>query len=120
MQGPPTQQPDDNDDFDPALIAALPEHDPAEYLDTDEAIVVFLNEFLYERDPATLVHGLNIAARARGITQLARDTGISRQALCEVLSPGSSRTLQRDTVAAMIKDICNRLQAGPGGEASDV
>lgn len=45
-----------------------------EYLKTDEDIALYLEACLEEDDPALIVHALGVIARARGMTQIARET----------------------------------------------
>ena len=61
-------------------IADLPSFDMAEELRTEEDMTVYLNLVLEEDDPAELAHALGVIARARGMTQIAKDAGISREA----------------------------------------
>ena len=49
-------------------------YDAAEFLETDEEIVAYLNAALEDGDPALVSAALGDIARARGMTQLARDT----------------------------------------------
>lgn len=62
--------------------------DSAEHLKTDEDIAAYLNAALEEGgdDPAFLAHALGIVARARNISQLARQTGMTREGLYRALS----------------------------------
>ena len=78
------------DDFDMDAINAMPEFDAAEELKDDEDIALFLNQFLDETDAGMIAHALGIAARARGMTQMAKDTGISREALYKALRADSA------------------------------
>ncbi len=55
--------------------------DMANYLGTEEEIVEYLRQALEGNDPAELAAALGDIARARGMTQLARDTGLSRESL---------------------------------------
>ena len=70
-------------------IAELPEFDAAEYLTTDEEIAAYLTTVLEENDPSLLAAALGDIAKARGMTQVARDSGITREALYKALRPGS-------------------------------
>ncbi|MCL2523824.1 MAG: putative addiction module antidote protein [Betaproteobacteria bacterium] len=67
-------------------ISDLPLFDVAEYLDSDEMIAAYLTVSLEDDDPAELARALGTVARARGMTQLARDTGLAREALYRSLS----------------------------------
>jgi probable addiction module antidote protein len=60
--------------------------DAAEVLDTPEAIEAFLEDAFESDDPAFITHALGIVARAKGMSQLAAETGLSRQALYKALS----------------------------------
>lgn len=62
-------------------------YDAAEFLETDEEIVAYLNAALEDGDPALLCAALGDIARARGMSQLAKDTGITRDGLYKALSP---------------------------------
>lgn len=59
----------------------LTKFDAAEYLDSPEAIEEFLNGAFEEGDPALIAQFLCVVARAYGITDLAKKTGLTRQAL---------------------------------------
>ena len=63
--------------------------DVAEHLRDEEDIQLYLAEALTEGDHDAFISALRTAAKARGITQLARDAGLSRESLYKVLSPES-------------------------------
>ena len=65
-------------------------YDAAEFLDTDEDIVAYLNAALEDSDPSLVSAALGDVARARGMTQLARETGITRDGLYKALSPSGN------------------------------
>jgi probable addiction module antidote protein len=62
--------------------------DSAEYLKTEEDIALYFEACLEEAgdDPAFIAKALGNIARARGMTQLARDTGLAREGLYRALS----------------------------------
>jgi probable addiction module antidote protein len=60
--------------------------DSAEYLDSDEAITAYLDEALETDDPAFIAQALGTVARARGMSQIAKQTGLSRESLYKALS----------------------------------
>ena len=60
--------------------------DSAEHLKTEEEMVLYLEACLEEGDAALISHALGTIAKARGMTQLARDTGLSRESLYKALS----------------------------------
>ena len=61
--------------------------DAAEHLDTDEDMAAYLEAALEEGDPALIGAALGDIARAKGMTQIARDTGLGRESLYKALSP---------------------------------
>ena len=52
--------------------------DASRYLETPEAQVVFLRDALETGDPGYISHALGVIARARGMSYVARDVGLSR------------------------------------------
>ena len=70
-------------------IADLPTFDMAEQLPDAEDIAAYLQLALDDEDPAELAHALGIIARARGMTEIAQKSGMSREAL----APGQRPTL---------------------------
>lgn len=89
----------------------LPEFDPAEYLDSDEAVAGYLTAILAENDAALLAAALGDIARARGMSDIARSTGLAREALYKALRPGAQPRF--DTVARVCSALGVRLVAQP-------
>ena len=67
--------------------------DAADALDTPEEQATFLAEAFASADPSIVTAALGMVARARGITQVARDTGLSREALYKATGPEGNPTL---------------------------
>jgi probable addiction module antidote protein len=84
--------------------------DSAEYLKTDEDIVAYLEACLEEDDPALVMHALGVIARARGMTQIARETGLGRESLYKALSPEGNPEFS--TVLKVLKALGIKLHAG--------
>jgi len=78
----------------------LTAYDPAEDLGTDEAVAIFMEEAFKTEDAAYIAHALGVAARAKGMTQIARDTGLSREQLYRSFSQNGNPTL-KTTIAVM-------------------
>ena len=55
--------------------------DPAELLDTDEAIEAFLTEAMETGDAKFIASALGTVARAKGMSNIARQTGLAREHL---------------------------------------
>ena len=62
------------------------QYDTAEYLKTDEDIAAYFDAVLEENDPQLAVQALGIIARAKGMSQMALDTGLARESLYRALS----------------------------------
>jgi probable addiction module antidote protein len=92
-------------------VAELPEFDAAEYLNNEQDIAAYLTTVLEEGDPALLAAALGDIARARGMTQVAKDSGITREALYKALRPGSEPRF--DTVSRVCAALGVRLVAQP-------
>ncbi len=60
--------------------------DVTRYLNSEEEIVGYLNAVLEEDDQELLLAALGDVARARGMTQVSRDTGLGRESLYKALS----------------------------------
>jgi probable addiction module antidote protein len=61
-------------------------YDAADYLDSAEAIRIFLEDIFETEDPALIASALGTVARAKGMTEVARKTGLSRESLYKALS----------------------------------
>lgn len=67
--------------------------DPAAYLRTAEDIAHYLEAVFEDGDPALVAAALGDIARAKGMTKIARATGLGRESLYKALSPGGNRNL---------------------------
>lgn len=83
--------------------------DSAEHLKTEEDIQLYLEACIEEAgdEPAFIVHALGVIARARNMSQLARDTGITREGLYKALSPEGNPTFS--TVVKVAKALGLKL-----------
>lgn len=61
-------------------------YDTAEYLDNEEIIHLFMKEAFATNDPSFIAHALGVVARARGMTEIAKKAGLSRESLYKALS----------------------------------
>ena len=87
--------------------------DSAEHLKTEEDIHLYLEACLEESedDPALIVHALGVIARAKNMSQLSRDTGLSREGLYKALSPEGNPTFS--TVSKVAKALGFQLTVKP-------
>lgn len=86
-------------------------YDSAEDLKTDEDMAAYLDACLQEAgdDPAYIAHALGVIARARGMTQLARDTGLARENLYKALSAEGNPEF--GTILKVVKALGLKLHA---------
>lgn len=71
-------------------ISELPKFDMAEHLPDEQAIAEYLTVVLEENDPAALADALGTVARARGMSEIAKTSGLTREALYKALRPCAS------------------------------
>jgi len=89
--------------------------DSAEFLDSDEEIAAYIDAVLEGGDSAMLAHAIGTIARARGMSEIAKETGLSRESLYRALSAEGNPEL--GTVVKVLKALGVRLSAVPA-EAS--
>jgi probable addiction module antidote protein len=85
--------------------------DAAEYLRDETDIAAYLEAAASEEDPRVLAAALGDVARARGMTQLARKTGIAREALYRSLSAEGNPELA--TLSKVLRALGMRLAIEP-------
>ncbi|TAH45008.1 MAG: putative addiction module antidote protein [Betaproteobacteria bacterium] len=94
-------------------ISELPEFDMAEHLPDEQAIAEYLTIVLEENDPAALASALGTVARARGMTEIAKASGITREALYKALRPDAKprfETVSRVCAALGVKLVAQVAQ----------
>jgi len=90
-----------------------PRYDAAEYLRTPEEMAAYLEACLQEAngDAAFVAKALGNIARAKGMTEIARETGLSRESLYKALS--GERVASFDTVLKVITALGLKIHAEP-------
>ena len=83
--------------------------DAADYLSDDAAVAEFLSAALEDGDPDVFLQAVRTAARARGMSQLARDAGLGRESLYKALAPGAKP--RYDTMLRLVQALGVRLHA---------
>lgn len=89
--------------------------DAADYLDSEEAIAEYLNAALEDENPDVFLVAVRDVSRARGISQLAKDTGLGRESLYKALTPGAKP--RYDTVLKLMKALGVQLHARPAHQS---
>ncbi len=92
-------------------LAELPEFDMADQLKTEEDIAAYLTIVIEEGDSSELAHALGVAAKARGMSDIAAQSGLTREALYKALRPNAQPRF--DTISRVCQALGVRLVAQP-------
>ena len=87
--------------------STLPDFDMAQYLKSDADVAEYLSQVMEEGDPGELAAALGHIAKARGMTEIAKSSGIKREALYKALRPNSQPRL--DTIQRVCKALGVKL-----------
>lgn len=90
-------------------VSELPDFDFSEHLDSEQAMAEYLTAILEDNDPALLAAALGDIARARGMSEIAKASGITREALYKALRPGAQPRF--DTVSRVCAALGIKLVA---------
>jgi probable addiction module antidote protein len=85
--------------------------DAVDYLDDEETIAEYITAALDDPDPDVFLAAVRDVARARGITQVARDAGLGRESLYKALAPGAKP--RYDTMLRLLHALGIKLSATP-------
>jgi probable addiction module antidote protein len=89
-------------------LETLP-YDSADYLNDADSIAAYIEAAFEDGDPAIITHALGVVARAKGMSQLARDAGVTREALYKALTAEGDPKLS--TFIRVLKALGMRLTA---------
>ena len=85
--------------------------DPANHLKTEDDMAAYLEAALEEGDPVLIAAALGDIARAKGMSQVAREAGLGRESLYKALSPTGNPEL--GTILKVIAALGLQLHAAP-------
>ena len=85
--------------------------DPAEHLESEEDMAAYLEVALEEGDPNLIAAALGDIARAKGMTQVAREAGLGRESLYKALSPAGNPAF--GTILKVVAALGLQLHASP-------
>jgi probable addiction module antidote protein len=85
--------------------------DAADYLDNDIVIAEYLNAALEDQNPNVFLQAIADVAKARGMSKLAKDTGLGRESLYKALAPGAKP--RYDTVLKLVRALGVELHTTP-------
>ena len=91
------------------MTEKLTTYDPAEDLATDDAVALFMAQAFETNDASYVAHALGVVARAKGMAQIAGQTGLSREQLYRSFSENGNPTLK--TTLAVMKALGIELTA---------
>ena len=83
--------------------------DAADYLETEEDIVLYLEAAFEDGDPGLIAAALGDIARAKGMTTVAAEAGLGRESLYKALSPDGNPEFA--TVLKVMRALGLRLHA---------
>ncbi|MDX8384958.1 MAG: putative addiction module antidote protein [Gallionella sp.] len=83
----------------------------ADYLDNEETIAEYITASLEDPNPDVFLAAVCDVARARGMTQLAKDAGLGRESLYKALTPGAKP--RYDTMLKLLHALGIKLSATP-------
>lgn len=92
-------------------MTPLAPFDATDYLDDELTIAEYLTAALEDPNPDVFLTAVRDVARARGMTQLAKDSGLGRESLYKALSPGAKP--RYDTVLRLLSALGVKLSATP-------
>ena len=90
------------------MAGTLVPFDMATLLDSDEAISEYLSQVLVDGDTDELLRALGHVARARGMAQVSRDSGLGRASLYKTFAPGAKPRF--DTVVKVMRALGIQLR----------
>ena len=87
--------------------------DAADYLKDHGSMVAYLEAALDDGEPGVIAAALGDIARAKGMTQVAKDTGLGRESLYKALAPGANPEFA--TILKVVQALGMSLHARPCG-----
>lgn len=97
-------------------MTEISDWDPVDFLNSDEAIVAYLEASFEDGDPKIIAVALGNIARAKGMSQIAKEAGITREALYKSLSEKGDPKLS--TLIGVMKALGLRLSVTSDDEAA--
>lgn len=89
------------------MAIELKTYDVAERLDSEEEIRLYLEAAFEDGDPKVITNAIGNVARARGMSEVAKQAGVSRAGLYKALGEGGNPSLE--TLSAILRSFGVRL-----------
>jgi probable addiction module antidote protein len=90
--------------------------DASKHFESPEAQARLIDDALQSGNTAYIANAIGVVARARGMSGIAKETGLSRQALYSALSENGNPSL--DTIMKVTKALGVELHAGPASAST--
>ena len=90
-------------------MTKLTTFDVSEYLDSKEMIAEYLSQILQDGDMNELLEAIGNIAKAKGMSQIAKDTGLGRESLYKTFSADSKPRFE--TIMKVLDSFGVKLQA---------
>lgn len=89
----------------------LPDFDASKYLDSEDTIAEYITAIIEENDPSLLAAALGDIARSKGMSEISKSSGITREALYKALRPKAQPRFE--TISRVCEALGVRLIAKP-------
>lgn len=99
------------------MTSGFTKFDASEYIEDDEAALVFLEDAMETNDAAFIASAIGDVARAKGMTAIAKETGMSRESLYRALSADGNPQLS--TVLKVLEAMGLKLSVESAQKSSD-
>ena len=93
------------------MAVTLSRWDASEYLDSTEMIQAYINEALADSDPRVLQAALGDIAKAKGMSDIAKQAGVGRESLYKSLSMTGNPSWQ--TISKVLRSLGYKLELTP-------
>ena len=91
-----------------AMAIRLAAFDPAEFLDSEEVIAEYLSVAIEDPNPDVFLRAMANVAKARGIAEVAKASGLGRESLYKALAPGAK--VRYETVRKVLDSLGVKLK----------
>ncbi|MEM6545165.1 MAG: addiction module antidote protein [Pseudomonadota bacterium] len=88
-------------------MVKISEFDPSAYLDNEETIAEYLSVALEDSDPNVFLSAIGQVAKARGMSAIAKDSGLGRESLYKAFAPGAKP--RYETVQKVLNSLGVRI-----------
>lgn len=90
-------------------MSNLTTFDVSQYLDSKEMIAEYLSQVLADGNTSELLIAMGNIAKAKGMSQIAKDTGLGRESLYKTFAPNSKPRFE--TIMRVLNSFGVKLQA---------